>query len=159
MKTHAPVRTSAKSADPASADKDGFAPPQRIVQATKRPAAPPGALHDYSKITLPFDGRAGDATVHTAAPPSNRTGLPGHLKAGIAHLSGLAMDDGRVRYNSPKQAQLQAHAYAQGADIHLGPGQERHLPHEAWHVVQQKQGRVKPTLQLKGGAINDESEV
>lgn len=24
------------------------------------------------------------------------------------------------------------------------PGQERHLPHEAWHVVQQKQGKVKP---------------
>jgi hypothetical protein len=27
------------------------------------------------------------------------------------------------------------------------PGQEQHLPHEAWHVVQQKQGRVKPTGQ------------
>jgi hypothetical protein len=48
-------------------------------------------------------------------------------------------------------------AYAQGAEIHLGPGQERHLPHEAWHVVQQKQGRVKPTLQTKGVPINDDS--
>ena len=28
-------------------------------------------------------------------------------------------------------------------DIHLGPGQEKHLPHEAWHVVQQKQGQSK----------------
>ena len=27
-------------------------------------------------------------------------------------------------------------AYAQGSDIHLAPGQEQHLPHEAWHVVQ-----------------------
>lgn len=35
--------------------------------------------------------------------------------------------------------------YSQGTDIHIGPGQEKHLPHEAWHVVQQKQGRVKPT--------------
>jgi hypothetical protein len=30
------------------------------------------------------------------------------------------------------------------------------LPHEGWHLVQQRQGRVKPTLQMKGGVyIND----
>jgi hypothetical protein len=87
----------------------------------------------------------------------NATGLPDHLKAGVEQLSGLAMDDVRVHFNSPKPATVQAHAYAQGTDIHLGPGQERHLPHEAWHVVQQKQGRVKPTLQMKGVAINDDA--
>ncbi|NEO35603.1 MAG: DUF4157 domain-containing protein [Moorea sp. SIOASIH] len=75
----------------------------------------------------------------------NKTGLPDRLKAGIEHLSGYAMDDVRVHYNSQKPAQLQALAYAQGTEIHVGPGQEKHLPHEAWHVVQQKQGRVKPT--------------
>jgi hypothetical protein len=32
---------------------------------------------------------------------------------------------------------------SQGDDIHIAPEQEKHLPHEAWHVVQQKQGRVK----------------
>src|SRR5438876_185374 len=38
------------------------------------------------------------------------------------------------------------------------PGQARHLPHEAWHVVQQAQGRVRPTLQLKAGvAVNDDA--
>ncbi|MBN3815936.1 hypothetical protein G3N57_04650, partial [Paraburkholderia sp. Se-20369] len=37
----------------------------------------------------------------------------------------------------------------------LGAGQERHLPHEAWHVVQQMQRRVAPTMQMKGAAIND----
>ena len=86
----------------------------------------------------------------------NATGLPDQLKAGVEQLSGLAMDDVRVHYNSAKPAAVQAHAYAQGTDIHLGPGQEKHLPHEAWHVVQQKQGRVKPTLQMKGVAINDD---
>ncbi|MFC0350150.1 DNA/RNA non-specific endonuclease [Undibacterium danionis] len=31
------------------------------------------------------------------------------------------------------------------------------MPHEAWHVVQQAQGRVKPTMQLKSGnVINDD---
>ncbi|MFN8395695.1 MAG: DUF4157 domain-containing protein [Bacteroidia bacterium] len=91
-----------------------------------------------------------DKQPHKAASPPN-------LKSGIESLSGIAMDDVRVHYNSSKPAQLQAHAYAQGTDIHIAPGQERHLPHEAWHVVQQKQGRVKPTLQLKGVAINDDS--
>ncbi len=61
------------------------------------------------------------------------------------------MSDVVVHRNSAKPAQLNALAYAQGNEIHLGSGQEKHLPHEAWHVVQQKQGRVKPTLQMKGG--------
>ncbi|MEA5547922.1 hypothetical protein VB816_23335, partial [Limnoraphis robusta CCNP1324] len=30
------------------------------------------------------------------------------------------------------------------------------LPHEAWHVVQQMQGRVKPTMQMKGVQVNDD---
>lgn len=97
----------------------------------------------------------GPAPIQRQAAPQG--GLPTNLKGGIESLSGIAMDDVRVHYNSSKPAQLQAHAYAQGTDIHIAPGQERHLPHEAWHVVQQKQGRVKPTLQLKGVAINDDS--
>ena len=47
-------------------------------------------------------------------------------------------------------------AYTQGTNIHVAPGQERHLPHEAWHVVQQAQGRVRPTMQLKGIEVNDD---
>ena len=88
----------------------------------------------------------------------NNTGLPDPLKTGIETLSGYSMDDVKVHYNSGKPAQLQALAYAQGTDIHLAPGQEKHLPHEAWHVVQQKQGRVKPTMQLKGKVnVNDDA--
>ncbi|WP_199729933.1 DUF4157 domain-containing protein [Aquimarina sp. AD10] len=88
----------------------------------------------------------------------NKTGLPDNLKSGIENLSGYSMDDVKVHYNSSKPAQLQAHAYAQGTDIHIGPGQQKHLPHEAWHVVQQKQGRVKPTKQLKSKVnINDDA--
>lgn len=87
----------------------------------------------------------------------NHTGLPDNLKTGIENLSNYSMDDVKVHYNSNKPGELQAHAYAQGTDIHVGPGQEQHLPHEAWHVVQQKQGRVKATMQMKGEmAVNDE---
>lgn len=98
-----------------------------------------------------------DASPHVKA---NNTGLPQSLKSGIENLSGYSMDDVKVHYNSSKPAQLQAHAYAQGTDIHVASGQEKHLPHEAWHVVQQKQGRVKPTLQMKGGVnINDDKNL
>lgn len=87
----------------------------------------------------------------------NDTGLPDQLKSGIESLSGMNMDHVKVHYNSDKPAQLRAHAYAQGSEIHVGPGQERHLPHEAWHVVQQAQGRVMPTRQMKTGVpVNDE---
>ena len=79
----------------------------------------------------------------------NKTGLPDNLKSGVENLSGISLDDVKVHYNSDQPASLQAHAYAQGTDIHVAPGQEKHLPHEAWHVVQQKQGRVQPTKQLK----------
>lgn len=89
---------------------------------------------------------------------NNNTGLPDHLKAGIENLSGYSMDGVNVHYNSNKPAQLQAHAFAQGNDIHLASGQEKHLPHEAWHVVQQKQGRVQATFQLKDKvSVNDDA--
>jgi Domain of unknown function (DUF4157) len=87
---------------------------------------------------------------------ANDTGLPDNLKSGIENISGHSMDDVQVHYNSARPAQLQAHAYAQGTDIHIAPGQEKHLPHEAWHVVQQKQGRVKPTIQMKRVNVNDD---
>jgi hypothetical protein len=89
----------------------------------------------------------------------NHTGLPDNLKSRIENLSGYNMDDVRVHYGSAKPAQLQALAYTQGTDIHVAPGQEKHLPHEAWHVVQQKQGRVQPTIQLQGVNVNDNEEL
>jgi hypothetical protein len=92
----------------------------------------------------------------TARP--NNTGLPDQLKSGIESLSGMSMDHVKVHYNSSQPAQLNALAYAQGSDIHVAPGQEQHLPHEAWHVVQQAQGRVRPTMQMKEGIpVNDDA--
>jgi hypothetical protein len=116
-----------------------------------------GSLHVQKQLALQhaLNGAPHDAPPVEKKP--NATGLPDRLKAGVESLSGLALDDVRVHYNSSKPAAVQAHAYAQGSDIHVAPGQEKHLPHEAWHVVQQKQGRVKPTLQLKGVAINDDT--
>ncbi|MFM2478181.1 DUF4157 domain-containing protein [Celerinatantimonas sp. MCCC 1A17872] len=85
----------------------------------------------------------------------NQTGLPNQLKSGMEQLSGYSLDHVRVHYNSAKPAAVQAHAYAQGSNIHLASGQEKHLPHELGHVVQQMQGRVQPTTSVAGMAVND----
>ena len=121
--------------------------------ARTRPAAPrPGPT------ARPGDG---SRAVALAAPPHHRStgvpdGLPDALRAGIESLSGLSMDSVQVHYNAPGPARLGALAYAQGMHIHLAPGQQQHLPHEAWHVVQQAQGRVAPRLHIGGQAVNDD---
>src|SRR5450830_26214 len=93
-------------------------------------------------------------------PRSDDKGLPRTLKKGIESLSGFSMDKVKVHYNSSQPALVNAHAFAQGTDIYLGPGQEKHLPHEAWHVVQQAQGRVLPTMQMKGNIpVNDDKSL
>jgi hypothetical protein len=92
-----------------------------------------------------------------AAAPTADGGLPPGLRTGVEALSGVSMEGVKVHYNSTAPAQLNALAYAQGSDIHLAAGQEQHLPHEAWHLVQQAEGRVQPTMQMKTGTpVNDD---
>jgi len=117
-------------------------------QTLNQSAAPVQAFSDNRPETAVQDAQI--KMMQKTKVQNNNTGLSDDLKSGIENLSGYSMDDVKVHYNSDKPAQLQAHAYAQGSDIHLGSGQEKYLPHEAWHVVQQKQGRVKTTMQMKG---------
>jgi hypothetical protein len=84
-------------------------------------------------------------------PPINNTGLPDHLKYGVEALSGVSLDGVNVHYNSSRPARFNASAYTQGRDIHIAPGQEQYVPHEAWHVTQQAQGRVLPAIHTKDG--------
>ena len=80
----------------------------------------------------------------------NNKGLHDDLKLGIESLSGHSLDNVKVHYNSDKPAQLHSNSYYQGTDIHLEDNQQKYLPHETSHVVKQKQGRVIPTMQMKG---------
>jgi hypothetical protein len=100
-----------------------------------------------------FAANPRSAAEHEGKPSHNKTGMPDNLKSGLENLSGYDLSHVRVHFNSPQPAQLNALAYAQGSDIHLGPGQDKHLPHEGWHIVQQMQGRVQPTTQLKGNKV------
>lgn len=109
---------------------------------------------------VPFQLKASTPTNPAESPgggSGSPGGLPAQLQANLESMSGHDMSDVKVNYNSSKPAQMKAHAYAQGSDIHLGPGQEKHLAHEAWHVVQQKEGRVKPTTEVNGAAVNDDA--
>ncbi len=102
----------------------------------------------YAKSDRQSSGTAAKA-------PVNLTGLPGNLKAGVEALSGCSLDSVRVHYNSPEPKKLNARAYTRGTDIYVGAGQERSLPHEAWHVVQQLQDRVRPTRKINSFNVND----
>ncbi len=65
----------------------------------------------------------------------------------------------RTKENSTiSPAQQKEHAYAQGIDIHLGPREGKNLPHEAWRVVQKKQGKVQPPLQIQSNSIVNVSD-
>lgn len=140
---------------------------QRAVSDPGQTGAGKNGLAHASPLQFAAEGGSDSpglmATADTAdakpfRPAGNKTGMPAQLKAGVESLSGMDLSDVRVFYNSSEPAQLQAHAFAQGSNIHIAPGQEQHLAHEAWHVVQQKQGRVKPTTQLKGTvAVNDDA--
>ena len=148
-----------RSLTPASSNGVAIAPPAYGMENIDRTPAETVPAQERA-VGAPRQMKKADPSTGGDAPgtrPTNSTGLPDALKSGVESLSGLALDDVRVHYNSPKPAQLQALAYTQGTDIHGAPGQERHLPHEAWHVVQQKQGRVKPTVQMKDVPVNDDA--
>ena len=81
-------------------------------------------------------------------------GLPPQLRQQMEARSGISLLDVRVHPNSPLPGRIGAAAYASGDEIHLGPGQDRHLAHEAWHVVQQRQGRVPATVSFSGVRVN-----
>ena len=133
--------------------------PAGVAQKVAEPFFNPNPQNAFfNPITAPTVQTKADATHNTPATKSeNKTGLPDNLKTGVENLSGMDISDVKVHYNSKKPPELNAHAYAQGSDIHVAAGQEKHLAHEAWHVVQQKQGRVQPTVQMKTGvAMNDD---
>jgi len=135
-----------------TADRKSADPPRR------RPLGPRPA-----QAPRQFSGGAGARREarEPAAPRSPESAraagaLPQRLQTVMEAMSGFSLADVVVHRNSAEPARLGAVAFTEGNRIHVAPGQERHLPHEAWHVVQQAQGRVRPTIQMKGVGINDD---
>ncbi len=144
----------ARKSEPETAKAGGPQQPRLLQLAARLNASP--AVQRMAPLKKKLAQKAG-RTQPVQRRAADRTGLSEPVKTGIESLSGMSMDHVRVHYGSSRPAQLNAHAYTQGSDIHVAPGQERHVPHEAWHVVQQAQGRVKPTMRMAGGVpVNDE---
>ena len=136
--------------------RDTGATPAQLAagaSADERLTASPAMAAQRRRIDSAF----GEAAQKKEEP--NRTGMPDGLKAGIESMSGVDMSDVRVRTNSAQPKQVGALAYAQGKDIHVAPGQDKHLPHEAWHIVQQRQGRVQPTTTVGNVPVNDDASL
>lgn len=84
-----------------------------------------------------------------------RHGLPNNLKAGIENLSKADLNKVRIHRATNAPAKAGANAFAQGGKIHLAPGQAKHLPHETWHAVQQKNGRIPSKAIGNAGNVSD----
>lgn len=101
----------------------------------------------------------------SAAPLVQRKveGMPEPVRAKMEQTFGTDFSDVRVHTGNQAE-QVGALAYAQGNDIHFAPGQynpetskgQELLGHELAHIVQQKQGRVRPTTEVNGVAVNDD---
>ncbi len=90
-------------------------------------------------------------------------GMPEPVRAKMEQAFETDFSDVRVHTGNQAE-QVGALAYAQGNDIHFAPGQydpetskgQELLGHELAHIVQQKQGRVRPTTEVNGVAVNDD---
>lgn len=95
----------------------------------------------------------------------NRTGIPDDVIQNMEDSFGADFSSVRVHPESSKAPEVGALAYTQGTDIHFAPGQFRPdtsygqqlLGHELAHVVQQAEGRVQPTTEIGGIAVNDDA--
>lgn len=112
-----------------------------------------GASLNPPPFQLKASGEGGGS--ETPAQMKAAGGMPQNLVDGFSQSTGHDLSDVNVHYNSDKPKDVGALAYAQGNDIHLGAGQEKHLAHEAGHIVQQREGRVKPTTEVGGMPVND----
>ncbi|WP_428268605.1 DUF4157 domain-containing protein [Haliangium sp.] len=92
--------------------------------------------------------------------------MPKDVRAKMEGAFGTDFSGVRI-HEGPRATALGALAYTQGTNIHFAPGQyqphsqpgQELLGHELTHVVQQAQGQVRATRQMKGIGVNDEGRL
>ncbi len=95
---------------------------------------------------------------------NSANGLPHYVQTKMENTLGHDFSNVNIHTNSQQAKDIGALAYTQGNDVHFAPGQfkpdtkqgQELIGHEFTHVVQQSQGRVKPTTQAKGISVNDD---
>jgi hypothetical protein len=83
------------------------------------------------------------------------------LIASTAKVTGVPLhkDEINIEENSTEPAEYGAHAYTQGNNVKIAPGQEHNKAHELVHVAQQKEGGVEGTKEVNGQPVNDDPKL
>ena len=93
-------------------------------------------------------------------------GIPDGVLQKMEASFGTSFADVNIHEGS-QASDVGALAYTQGNDIHFAPGQykpdsrsgQELLGHELAHVVQQREGRVKPNAEVAGVPLNDDKSL
>ena len=101
--------------------------------------------------------------VSQATKSGTKAKLPDEVQTKMEGAFGTSFDDVNIHKDDNSATDMGALAYTQGKDVHFAPGQynpgtqkgQELIGHELTHVEQQKAGRVQPTKQGKGMAVND----
>ena len=88
-----------------------------------------------------------------------KTVMPEDVRGKMENSFGTDFSNVNIHQNSDQASNIGALAYTQGNDVHFAPGQynpgstkgQELLGHELTHVVQQRQGRVRPDSEQKKG--------
>ncbi|MEM1207381.1 MAG: DUF4157 domain-containing protein [Acidobacteriota bacterium] len=120
-----------------------------MSKKTKKPPGTPSRSRGF------FDGAAeGSGRPFFSLPSSVQTNMETGLGADFSAVKLVTESDAASR--------LGANAFTQGDTVHFAPGKfsptsppgQELIGHELAHVVQQRQGRVRPTLEARGVPIN-----
>lgn len=112
-------------------------------------------------LSLPnLDKKLGNTPIQRKESSSN---LPSEVGAKMESSFQTDFSDVSIHTNSNQAKSIGALAYTQGSDIHFAPGQfkpdttsgQKLIGHELTHVVQQREGSVKPTTSVGGMPVND----
>ncbi len=120
------------------------------------------ALVDSAPMGQAFGIKAGsDFERQSSSGRGGRKPLPTDIQPALAQKLGVDVSKVTINTNSSKPAKVGAFAYTQGDTIEVAPGQNKPsiIQHELGHVVQQAQGRVKPTGSVGRVPLNDDPKL
>ncbi len=118
----------------------------------------------------PINVKGGQDKMSTVELPVQRKGNgsgDNPVTSSLSRTMDIVPSSVRIHQDSSLATDLGARAFTQGNNIHFAPGQFnvesqqglQLLGHELWHVVQQREGRVKATGSIKGQALNDDPDL
>ena len=143
---------------------------QKTSPETSNPAKQPRVHSSNGPLQMMKE----DSPLHSvsAVSPLHRefrsplSGATGEVVELVEESLGVDLSSVQIKEDASLPVALGAKAVTQGETIHFAPGYApvsadgRHtLAHELAHVVQQRQGRVRPTGYLAGTAVNEDPEL